>query len=140
MCQYVFHQHSCSDTEHLYPSSWCGERKYSNTMGCIFHRRKATACLWEVSVAGRLLRSRPLATAAAPLLPARGWTPQAQLIPSGRTGHPAPHRRRWQHQLWKKTLHMKKRLKLSSSAPSFLRTQRCRIYTANTFLQAFTVN
>lgn len=39
-----------------------------------------------------------------------------------------------------KTLHVKKCLKPSSSVPNFLCTQHCGIYTANTFLQAFTVN
>lgn len=78
------------DTEYLYPSSWCAEGKYSDTMGCIFHCRKATACLWEVSVAERLRRRWPLAPDATQLLPAWGWTPGAELTLSRRTGCPAP--------------------------------------------------
>lgn len=90
LCQYVFRQHTSGDTEYLYPRSRCAEGKYSDTMGCAFHHRKATACLWEVSVAERLRHRRPLAPDTTQLLPARGWTPGAELTLSRRTGCPAP--------------------------------------------------
>lgn len=139
MCPEVLHQQSCRDSERLYRSSWHVGRKHGTTMGSVFHRRKATACLGEVLVAGRLRHSPPLAMDATELPPARGWTPdtadterQDKTPSSSLPALAVPG--------LEKTLDGKKHLKLSPSAPNSLRRQRCGIYAANALLHAFTLN